>query len=91
MIWFVFCRSSQDAEAHLAQLSDALTGLREQLIGQCNTLAELCSGEAELRRLLADKAGLADVQTALQASHAPALVPVSALPLSSHLMLKLIH
>ena len=81
----ILCRFGQDSEARLANLAESLLGLQQQLAGQGNTLAELQAAEAELRRLLADKAGLADVQAILQASHAPAFVPVSyALVLSQY-------
>lgn len=73
----VQCRINQDADDRLAALCDALTAVQDQLAGQSSSLGELKAAEAEVRRLLADKAGLADVQAVLQAHSAPTLVPVS--------------
>ena len=74
-----YCRSDEgyDAEERLAALSSALSAVQEQVEGQGPALGQLQAAEAELRRLLADKAGLADVQAVMQAQSAPALVPVS--------------
>ena len=60
----------------LAGMADALAAVREQVAGQGASLADLRAAEAEMRRVLADKAGLADVQAVLQAQSATALVPV---------------
>lgn len=74
----LFClfRINQEAEDRLAALSDALAAVKEQVGGQSRTLGEVRAAEEELRRLLVDKAGLADVQAVLQAQSAPPLVPV---------------
>ena len=64
-------------QERLAGMADALAAVREQVAGQGSSLADLRAAEAEMRRVLADKAGLADVQALLQAQSAPALVPVS--------------
>ena len=63
-------------EERLAGVADALAAVGEQVAGQGNSLADFKAAEAELRRALADKAGLADVQAVLQSQSAPALVPV---------------
>ncbi|KAL0045027.1 hypothetical protein WJX82_005766 [Trebouxia sp. C0006] len=68
-------RINQEAGDRLAALSDALAAVKEQVGGQSRTLGEVRAAEGELRRLLADKAGLADVQAVLQAHSAPPLVP----------------
>jgi len=65
----------------LSALSDALAAVRDQLAGQSSALGDLKTADTELRRLLADKAGFADVQAVLQAHSAPNLVPVSPWPL----------
>ncbi|DBA79439.1 TPA: hypothetical protein ACH3X2_007713 [Trebouxia sp. C0005] len=69
-------RINQEAGDRLAALSDALAAVKEQVEGQSRTLEEVRAAEGELRRLLADKAGLADVQAVLQAHSASPLVPV---------------
>ena len=76
-----YCRNGEgsDAEERLAALSTALSEMQEQVGGQRQVVGQLQAAEGELRRLLADKAGLADMQAVLQAQSAPALVPVSAL------------
>lgn len=63
-------------QERLAGVAGALAAVREQVAGQANSLADLKAAESEMRRVLADKAGLADVQAVLQAQSAPALVPV---------------
>ena len=74
------CRHTRDLEERLAGVADALAAVREQVAGQGNSLADFKAAEAELRRALADKAGLADVQAVLQSQSAPALLPVRNLP-----------
>ena len=74
--FFCLFRINQEAGDRLAALSDALAAVKEQVGGQSRTLGEVRAAEGELRRLLADKAGLADVQAVLQAHSAPPLVPV---------------
>ena len=51
--------------------------MREQLASQGQAMGLVQAAEAELRRQLADKAGLADVQAVLQAHSAPPLLQVS--------------
>ncbi|KAL0040320.1 hypothetical protein WJX77_003396 [Trebouxia sp. C0004] len=67
---------NQEAGDRLAALSNALAAVKEQVGGQSRVLGEVRAAEGELRRLLADKAGLADVQALLQAHSAPLLLPV---------------
>ncbi len=74
--FFCLFRINQEAGDRLAALSDALAAVKEQVGGQSRTLGKVRAAEGELRRLLADKAGLADVQAVLQAHSAPPLVPV---------------
>lgn len=71
-------RINQDAEGRLAGLSDAVQAVRDQLAAQSSSLGQLRAAEGEVRRLVGDKAGLADVQALLQAHSPPTLVPVSA-------------
>ena len=63
----------------MAGLSDAVQAVRDQLAAQSSSLGQLKAAEAEVRRLVGDKAGLADVQALLQAHSQPTLVPVSTL------------
>ncbi len=89
----MFClfRIKQEAGDRLAALSDALAAVKEQVGGQSRTLGEVRAAEGELRRLLADKAGLADVQAVLQAHSAPPLVPVSFCSLLTGMLLNAVH
>lgn len=51
-------------------------GFRDQLASQGQTLADARAAEAELRRVVADKAGLADLQALLHSQSSVPVLPV---------------